>query len=202
MGERVMKKYLDMISSRKVLFSRGMAWFNKLSKREKLLVGVPIPIILFFILHAAIYTPVMEAFASQNARLEESTANIKIIAAMLEKYQRLKSRRANIEEQYKEIEIKESGITLLENMISKHLELPSKSFDIRPSDPQEFGGNFEKTSYTIKFSTPELGKLVAFLDELVHGQAPMILRRLDLKVSGSNSLDVEIDASSIRRISG
>lgn len=184
------------------LVTKVKIWFNSLSGREKLMVGLPIPVVIFILLHSMIYTPIVEAFNSQETKLQESTQNIQIIAAMLDKYQRLKNRRANIEEQYKEIEIKESGITLLENMISKHLELPARSFDIKPSEPQEFGGNFEKTSYVIKFSTPELGKLVAFLDELTHGAAPMILRRLDLKVSGINSIEVEIDASSIRRISG
>ncbi len=186
----------------KEYYLKALHWFNGLTTREKVLVGLPIPVILIVIFHSSIYSPTVELFNAQSAKLEESSQNIKIIATMLEKYHRLKARRAAIEEEYKEIEIKESGITILENMISKHLALPTRSFDIRPSDPQEFGGNFEKTSYVIKFSTPELGKLVAFLDELVHGKAPMILRRLDLKVTGINSLDVEIDASSIRRISG
>lgn len=188
--QALLKPYLDKIK----------AWYLALSKREKVMVAVPIAGVVIFVLHSSIYLPLSSTLGKQKLQLEETTQNIKIVAAMIDKHEKLKARRAAIEEEYKEIEIKESGITLLEKMISKHLNLPSRSFDIRPSDPQAFGGNFEKTSYIIKFSTNELPKLVAFLEELVHGSAPMILKRLDLKVSGSNALDIEIDASSIRRV--
>lgn len=184
----------------KNLIAYLQARFLSLSRRERLLICIPVVLVGIFIIHSFIIRPVAEARERQDRKLEEVEQNIKIIAAMLEKHKRLKTRRQEVEEQYKEIEIKEPGITLLERMIAKYLDLPARSFDIRPSDPQQFGGSYEKTSFIIKFSTRELDKLVSFLDELVNGPAPMIIRRLDLKVSGSNSIEVEIDASSIRKV--
>lgn len=66
-----MKAYIDKITD----------WYNKLSKREKLLVSLPLPVILFILFHSLVYVPVSEAFNAQNKRLEESSQNIKIIAA-------------------------------------------------------------------------------------------------------------------------
>jgi hypothetical protein len=157
-----------MSETLKIYLAKVQKWFNTLSKREQLMVGVPIIGLLIFLFHSSIYAPVSEALANQEAKLVETTQNISIVAAMLEKHEKLKARRAEIEEEYKEIEIKESGTTLLEKIIIKHLNLPPRSFDIKPSDPQAFGGSYEKTSYIIKFSTNELSKLVGFLDELVH----------------------------------
>ena len=188
------------MNSIKPHLNKAKIWFNQLTSREKVIITVPLFILVLLILHAFIYVPFSAALNNQRDSIEEAMQNMKIIPAMLDKQRRLKIRQKEIEDQYKEIEFKESGLTLTEKLISKHLNLPPNAFSITPGEPQAFGGSYEKTSYIIKFDTSELAKLVAFLEELTHGAAPMIIKRLDMKILNNNALNVEIDASSIRRI--
>src|SRR5438132_1364942 len=89
--------------------AKALETFRKLSKREKVLIIVPSVFLVIFILYSLILTPVVQAFSKQQEELTEARVNLEVLSTMLEKYGKLKSRRQEIEEQYKEIEIKESG---------------------------------------------------------------------------------------------
>lgn len=181
-------------------FQKVVVWFQKLSRREKLLILVPSVLAILFVCYSLILTPVQEAFAKQKEDIKQAQINMEIADTTLKDYFRLKNRREEIEEQYKEIESKESGITVLEGLLRSKLELTPGTFKIVDGTPQAFGGSYEKTQFSVRFNSSDLGKLVAFLQELVHGKSPMILKRLDMKKRGDRAIDVDMDVSSIRRV--
>lgn len=175
--------------------------FEKLSKRERLLIAIPAILVIIFISYELLVIPTKEAFLAQELEYKKAEDNLDNLAIALERYVKLKNRLKDIEEQYREIETTESGSTLLEKLVLEKVNVPKGSFNITDGQPQLFGGNYEKTPYTVRFSTTDLPKLVAFFEELTHGKTPMILRRLDLRKRGDRVLDVEIEVSGIRRIS-
>ena len=179
----------------------AVAWVTKLSKRERMLIGLPIPIIVVIFLYSVLYRPIADAFASQRVELEAAQLEIKTVAVMLEKFKTLRARRQELETRYREIEIKEGGLTLLESLIRAKLDPPPGSFTIKEggSPSREFGGSYEQQNFIVDFTTGDLGKLVAFLQEVVHGPKPLILKRLEMRKQGER-LHVVLDVSSIRRI--
>ena len=179
----------------------AVAWATKLSKRERLLIGLPIPIVLVILIYSLLYSPIAEAFATQQQEVEAAQLEIKSVALLLEKFKVLRSRRQELETRYREIEIKEGGLTLLESLIRAKLDPPPGSFTIKEggAPSREFGGNYEQQNFVVDFTTGDLGKLVGFLQEVVHGSKPLILKRLEMRKQGER-LHVVLDVSSIRRI--
>jgi Type II secretion system (T2SS), protein M len=180
--------------------TKTLLWFSKLSKREKLLIVTPSIVLVLMAFYSLVFTPIQSAFAKQSEELENSQKNVGILSVMLDRYTRLKVRREEIELQYKGIENRENGITLLEGLLRNKLDLAPGAVKIGEGSPQRFGGDFEKTPYTVRFSVSDLSKLVAFLDEVVHGKNPMILKKLDLKKRGDRSIEVDMEVSSIRKL--
>lgn len=177
------------------------AWYGKLSKRERHLLSAPLIVVALLLVYVILYRPVASAFAAQRSELAEADLEIKRISALLDKYTRLRAKRQEIENQYREIEIKEGGLTLLENLIRTKLDAAPGSFTIKERDnpSREFGGNYEQQPFNVRFNTTDLGKLVYFLQEMVHGPKPLILRKIDIRRRGER-LEVDLDVSSIRRI--
>jgi hypothetical protein len=54
--------------------------------------------------------------------------------------------------------------------------------------------------FSVRFSTANLETLIGFLQELVHGQRPLILGRLSLQKSRiGDRFDVDLDVSNLRK---
>jgi hypothetical protein len=146
-----------------------------------------------------IYEPVNALFLSQNQRISSLEENVKALGPSLERYAKLRARKDIIEQEYREVEFKEGALSHLENLVKSKAGI-STGFTIKDSPPKEFGGDYEQTSFSIKFTTSNLPSLIEFLRELAYGTRPMILGRLDIQRSRfAERLEVDLEVSSIRR---
>lgn len=180
-------------------FKTAVARFQGLTKREKAIILVAAVVVAFMGLYQ-IYEPIRASFRSQSERLATLEANMKGVGLSIERYMKFKARRDKIEEDYKGIEFKEGALSHLENLVRSKAGIAT-GFTIKDNPPKEFAGNYEQTPFNIKFTTTNLESLIEFLKELARGPRPLIISKIDLQKSRfADRLEVDVDASSIRRI--
>ena len=147
-------------------------------------------------------TAVSETFAAQEIRLEKALSEMDLASAALFRFTTLKTRQRAIEEAYKQVELDGPALSYLEKLLKEKAGIAS-GFTIRDKPSRQFGGGYEQTPYTIKFTTVDMNRLIDFLRELTEGPRPLLLASIDIKPKATkDSLDVELEVSSIKRISG
>jgi hypothetical protein len=172
--------------------------YARLDRREILLITAALFMVGLMIL-SQFYSWVDSKFEEQAAEIEQLENDAQTVSAMLQRYVRLRSRRDEIEASYKQVEIKEGALSLLESLIRTKANVPT-GFTIKDNPPRQFGGNYEQVPFSVKFPISNLPKLVEFLQEVLHGAKPMVVTRLDLrKQRNSDRMDVDMDVSSFRR---
>lgn len=173
--------------------------FHALSAREKGLI-VAGTFVLFLVGLYKVYEPVRDVFSQQIQDLQKVEGDARSASALLERYSKLKAKRDSIEREYKEVEFKEGALSHLENLVKNKAGV-SAGFTIKDSPPVEFGGEYEQTLFSVKFTTTSLPGLVDFLKELSQGPKPMILGKVDIQRSRfADRLETDIDVSSIRKV--
>lgn len=187
------------LNDKSQLASQVSDYLKKLSPREKAIIFIAAAMVLVSIGYQ-IYKPINEAFIAQQKKQAEIQEQMTFVTTALGRYSRLKSRQAEIELAYKEVEIKEGALSHLENLVRNKAGIAS-GFTIRDKPTKEFGGNYEQAPFSIKFTITDFPRLVEFLKELVHGQHPMILASLDLKKRpAGDAIEAEMDVSSVRKV--
>lgn len=175
------------------------AKFSALTQREKVII-VAAGLVAVCMLSYQIYEPIRRTFHEQAEQITTLEGTMKGVGTTLERYVKLKARRDAIEDEYKEVDFKEGALSHIENLVRSKAGI-SAGFTIKPNPPKEFGGNYEQTLFSIKFSTTNLEALVDFLKELSHGPRPLVISKIDIQKSKfADRLEVDIDASSIRRV--
>jgi Flp pilus assembly pilin Flp len=181
------------------LYRNLYAKFHALTLREKAIIAVAVAVAIAMLLYR-IYEPINRIFTSQNDRIATLEAQLKALPPSIERYAKLKARRDAIEEEYKSVDFKEGALSYLENLV-RNTDGVQPGFTIKDNPPKEFGGNYEQTLFQIKFISTNLESLVNFLKEVIHGSRPLIISKIDIQKSKyADRLEVDIDASSIRRI--
>lgn len=171
----------------------------KLSPSEKRLILIGIAV-LFSLGAYSVFTPITEAFARQSAELEALTKAEEGVVPHLERYQKLLAKKSAVEQRYKELEFKEGEVSFLEKLVQDRAKIPFGRYTIRPGKEQDFGKAFKLLQFSVKFDTSSLETLIAFLSELVQGERPLIISRLDVKKNPvTNILAVDLDVRSIRQ---
>lgn len=177
----------------------ALAKYQGLTAREKIIIIVALIVAVFIALYQ-IYEPIRGSFQNQQERITALEASMKNAGLSIERYIKLKARRDKIEQEYKGIEFKEGALSHLENLVRTKAGV-SSGFTIKDNPPKEFGGNYEQTLFSIKFTTTSLDSLLNFLKELANGPRPLIISKIDVQKSRfAERLDVDIDATSIRRL--
>ena len=172
--------------------------FKTLSRREQGLICGGVAVLIIMAVYA-VYEPVSEALDRQNVALVEAEGRAKGVSGTLERYMKLKARRDAIEGRYRMIEFEEGALSYLETMIRTKAMVTS-GFTIKDGPPRPFGKNHEQVPFSVRFSTANLETLIGFLQELVHGQRPLILGRLSLQKSRiGDRFDVDLDVSNLRK---
>lgn len=174
-----------------------MGQYTRLSARERIILAA-LGLFVGGMIAWSGYEQASDIVADQSTRLEKAHETLDSTAGSLERYVKLKARRDMIEREYRGVEIKEGVYAHLENLIRTKLGL-SSGFTIKDSPPKNMGGNFDQTTFTVKFTTPTLQPLVDFLKEVTHGQRPLLLSSLDaVKSRRGDVLEVTIEVVSIR----
>lgn len=181
------------------LYGLIAAKFQALTQREKIIIYVSLVVVAFMGLYQ-VYEPVRRVFTQQMQQISDLEAVMKNVGPSVERYVKFKARRDSIEEEYKEVEFKEGALSHLETLVRNKAGI-STGFTIKDTPPREFGGNYEQTLFSIRFTTTNLQALIDFLQELIHGSRPLIVSKIDIQKSRfADRLEVEVDASSIRRV--
>lgn len=171
---------------------------QKLTARERLIVGGAITLLVLFVLVKTIEAT-RDSFAAQSQRLQQVEGELERLTRYANRYLRLRSQKEAIEAGYREVQIEEGVLSHLEALIKEKAGVTT-GFSINDLAVRPFGGGFEQAPFNVKFSTSELSKLVDFLSELVNGPKRLILSKLTIRKSRrGDRLDVELDVSSIRR---
>ena len=171
----------------------------KLSSSEKRLIGLAVTVMCGLALYS-VFTPVSEAFARQRAELEALIKAEEGVLPHLERYQKLSAKKQGVEQRYKELEFKEGEVSFLEKLVQERAKIAFGKYTIRPGKEQPFGKSFKLLQFSVKFDTTSLETLIAFLSELVQGERPLIISRLDIKKNAvTNVLAVDLDVRSIRQ---
>lgn len=173
--------------------------FQALTQREKVIIVVATGVAISMLLYQ-VYEPIRRVFHDQTDQLAALESSMKTVAPGIERYVKLRARRDGIEEEYREVEFKEGALSHLENLVRNKAGITA-GFTIKDNPPKEFGGNYEQTLFNIKFTTTNLETLIDFLKELTYGAKPLVVSKVDIQKSKfADRLEVDIDASSIRRL--
>lgn len=171
----------------------------KLSSGEKRLILIGL-FVIAMLGGYSVFTPITDAFYRQEAELKALTEAERNVVSHLERYQKLIAKKSGVEQRYKELEFKEGEVSFLEKLVQDKAKIPFGRYTIRPGKDQDFGRAFKLLQFSVKFDTSSLESLIAFLTELVQGDRPLIVSRLDIRKNPvTNLLGVELDVKSIRQ---
>ena len=176
-------------------------YIKKMQPRERFLALCAVAAVAVISL-SEIVSSIQETFNNQEVRLEKSLSEMDLASAALSRFTTLKTRQRAIEEAYKEVELEGPVLSYLEKLLKEKAGIAS-GFTIRDKPTRQFGGGYEQTPYTIRFTTVDTNRLIEFLKELSEGSRPVLLASIDIKPRPSkDSLDVDLEISSIKRTNG
>lgn len=177
--------------------SATKTWFQKLSSREQqliILAALAVTVMLVY----GVGNKTYQAFETINSNLSYANEELTTVSNLLSQYSKAKSQRDRIENEFRSVEFKEGELTYLEELIKKKLNLNS-GFTITPRAVTKFGINYEQHPFTVKFSLSDLKLIMEFLNEIVSGPQPLLLTRLDIRMTrNGETLEVDMDVSSIK----
>lgn len=176
--------------------SRIAQWFTSLSHRERLLV-VGAGIVLTGLATYNGMETVYGAFSRQSAVQAKLEQDIRTVTNQLAQYRRLKNHKESIEQRYEKIQIKRGVREHIDSLIRNVAKATPKSITTGATDSF---GSFEQTKLSVKFDSDNLENIVQLLEELTHGNQPVILSKLEItRDYRGTKLEVELDISSIRK---
>ena len=174
---------------------------NKLSLRERVFLVACVLVVGGIGMYEFIITPFSAALEAQSAKMEGVQRSVGTLKVLLDRHHRLQEKRQAIEEQYREVEIKEGVRAHLESLVKSKAGIAS-GYVIKSVRDQPFGMNYGQETFLVKFETVNFPATVDFLEEIVYGKRPLILTRLDLKKGrNAENVAVEVDVSSIKKLS-
>lgn len=175
-----------------------MNWFSNLSQREKFLIGGGICAIIPIFAYQLAYLPIKELFTTQSQTLAKLEEDYKTVPFILDRYKRFHAKKSQIEDEFREVEIKEGEQSFLENILSGKVDA---GFDIAPGQARTFGGNYEQAPFNVRFSTASLAGLVDVLTEISTGKKRLLITSLNVsRDTNGDKLRVELAVSSIRQL--
>jgi hypothetical protein len=181
------------------LIAKGKAAYDNLSGREQklLLGGIAVMIIIGVLV---VMQPISSLFNEQALELSKVEQEARNIGSELARYQRLVNRRKEVEQEFKSVDLKDGALSHLEGLIRDKAGILQGAFTIKDQPPKSFGNGYQQTFFTVNFSSTDYPKLIDFLQELVDGAQPLVLKRLDVKRNRSgDKMDVDLEISSISK---
>ena len=172
--------------------------YKKLSNREKAIIWGGVLLLGPLFLNQLVVKPVRERLEVQAQNLEQLQQDLRTIPHILNRYLQVAAKKSAIENEFRQVEIKEGEQSLLETILTGKVD---PGFSIDPSPPRAFGGNYEQASFAVRFTTNSLQTLVALLTEITTGSKRMLLTSLVIgKDPTGEKLRVDISVSSIRKL--
>ncbi|MEX0598778.1 MAG: hypothetical protein WD512_20005 [Candidatus Paceibacterota bacterium] len=175
--------------------------FNNLSVREKFL-AVGGTLVLALILLDALATPLLEKSKAQQLRLKKVQDNLALLPNQLEKYQNLFVRQQKIEKEFQEVSFKGGVLSHLEELIRTKAKVDNPTnYKINPLPEKPFSNDYRQEPFRVELFTTSETDLKNFLNELVNGERPLVLSRIDIKKAPNQSrLIVQLDISNFQKV--
>lgn len=179
------------------LLSPIYSWYIRLSYREKGIIISGILVLVPLFGNEILVKPIRLQFDRQSLEINQLKQDVQTIPFILDRYLKVATKRSQIEEEFKQVEIKEGEQSLLETILTGKVD---PGFDITPGPVRAFGGSYEQASFTVRFSVSSLGALVSLLSEITTGGKRMLLTSASIaKDASGEKLKIELTVSSIRR---
>ena len=177
--------------------NKMVALFSAYSGREQLLMLGAI-IVAVYISGSMLTEKVSYAFHTQSEDIERLGKDLKALPFVLERYKKLQSRKKDIENEFKSLEMDEGLLSILESILKS--KLGSSKFNIEPRKEMKFGNDYEQIPASVKFSVGDIRTLVAVLQEITEGKQKLLVTRLDVQKNRiGDALDIDMDVSSLRK---
>ena len=158
-------------------------------------------ILVAFLSYDWIVTPVTKQFKIQKRELAKLRQEYASVPTVLETYLGLSQRRELIEKKYRGVSFEGGVLSHIEKLVVDVAKIENRSdFKIVSKPEKEFGGSYIHEPLRIELTTTSMEDLTNFLGELVRGERPLVLTRLQFKKSNTTSkLAVQLDVSNFRR---
>ena len=173
----------------------------KLSPRERWLIVGAVAAIVFFVSWQTI-EKVKMVMRNQDQKIESARQDLSDLRERFQRFSALQSKRRAIEEQFKEVGLKDGVKSHLEDLLKNKAGV-SSGYAIKELPAVQFGGSYQQTPFSVKFTVASLDGLVSFLKELVEGANPLVVTELEIKRDPiGDKLRISVDVSSIRKADG
>lgn len=178
----------------------ALDWFTALSQREQLIVAGGTAGLVVALLYAFIFSPIVDFIEQQEQDVAAAYRELQALPHALARYDRVRTRRAEIEKLYKSIEMPEGASAYLETLVKDKAGIPPAGFTIKESIPRKFGNIYEQVPYNVQYRITDHNKLINFLQELIEGPRPFIVNRVNLSRSRlGDHIEVDLEVSSVRK---
>lgn len=180
-----------------------VSWWRGLSIREQAAVYLAIVVVLVPVVYS-MFQSTSETFEAQDRKIGELERDMRALPTVLGQYADLNARKQSIEKQYERVEFKQGVVAHIEHLIRDIAGVTVKTnYNITNRPESTIGDKYERRSLGIRLNTTSIEKLVAFLEEVVRGEKPLVLEKLTIskrRKRGNDELEVEMNVSSISRI--
>lgn len=164
--------------------------------REKAMLAGAAILLLVAVVYPTLVEPIQAAFARQTSELDSLTKTYDLVPKVLERYQTLQARRAELEKFYSEINVSEDPLAYLEKLIRDVAQAKPGEYGANPREGATRGDRYTTKSFNAHFQTTSMENLSAFLKALTTGSQPMLLSSISLERRGSGeTLYVQFEVS-------
>lgn len=154
-------------------------WFQSLSSRERLIVGVT-SISVFLYIAWLPFASVISLFEDRELHLTQRTRVYNQMGENLNRYFQLNEKLQRLQSTFKNSQMTFEDVTReLDQIIRKAVGSADYELD-KNRTPSALGGNYVKQIFTVKIKEINLTQLVSLLYSLEHGQSPLFLGKIDI----------------------
>ncbi|MDD2943760.1 MAG: hypothetical protein PHC51_12440 [bacterium] len=154
-------------------------WFQSLSSRERLIVGITSLSVLLYIAWLP-FASVISFFDERELHLAQRTRVYNQMGENLNRYFQLNEKLQRLQSTFKNSQMTFEDVTReLDQIIKKAVGSADYELD-KNRTPSALGGNYLKQIFTVKIKEINLSQLVTLLYSLEHGQSPLFLGKIDV----------------------
>jgi hypothetical protein len=178
-----------------------LEWFKGLNTRERLIVALAPLLVLAFVI-PQIVGKINTSFARQTRFIGDAERDRKQVLQLLGRYASLKAKREAVQQQYKAVEMKDNVLSHLETLLKSKagISTTTPGVTLKELPAIKVGTNYEQIPYSIRFPINNMSALVTFLEALVGGDQPLVLKKLEFRKSAPDNLTIDLEVVNIREL--
>ena len=178
---------------------RAKTGFDRLGKRERLIVSAGVVFVACFLVFQGIISPYLEARQTLERSLARKEREVLDMAILQQEYRELKSRQSGVVEQLKSRSPQFSLFSYLEKQASE-VKVKDRVTYMKPSSSELDEGYLESV-VEMKMEEVTLGQLVDFLTQVESVENVVVIKRISIQKNNRTEdlLDVVISIFTIEK---